>query len=78
MKVLIAKVDEVLYQGEAHSLTVPGAAGELTVLGHHEPLLTTLKPGEARVRASQGAEPEVFAIAGGVLEVNAEGATILL
>lgn len=78
MRVMIAKVDEVLFDGEAYSLTVPGAAGEMTVLLHHEPLVTTLKPGQARVRATAGAEPQLFKIEGGVLEVSAQGATILL
>lgn len=78
MKVIIAKIGEVLFEGEAYSLTAPGASGEMTVLGHHEPLVTTLKPGEARVRTTEGAEPQVFPISGGILEINAAGATILL
>lgn len=78
MHIVIAKVDEVLFEGEAYSLTVPGAAGEMTVLGHHEPLITTLKAGEARVRLSPGEAPQVFAISGGVLEVRSDGATVIL
>ena len=75
MHVVIAKVDEVLYDGEAKSLTVPGAAGEMTVLGHHEPLITTLKRGTITVRA--GAE-KTFTVESGVLEVRSDGATVLL
>ncbi len=78
MHVVIAKVDEVLFEGEAYSLTVPGAAGEMTVLGHHEPLITTLKAGEARVHLSAGDTPKVFPIPGGVLEVRSDGATVIL
>ena len=78
MKVVIAKVDEVLYGGEAHSLTVPGTAGEMTVLARHEPIITTLKSGEVRVKKTAGSEPQVFSIEGGVLEVNAQGATVIL
>ena len=78
MKVVIAKVDEVLFEGQAISLTVPGADGEMTVLGHHMPLITTLKAGEARVRLAPNAEPKVFPISGGVLEVRADGATVIL
>lgn len=77
MHVVIAKVDEVLYEGEAKSLTVPGASGEMTVLGHHEPLITTLKAGVATVRFDD-AEPREFSIEGGVLEVRADGATVIL
>lgn len=77
MHIIIAKVDEILYEGEARSLTVPGAEGEMTVLGHHEPLITTLKPGTAVVRAN-GAAPMEFRIEGGVLEIGPTGATVIL
>lgn len=78
MHIVIAKVDEVLFEGEAYSLTVPGAEGEMTVLGHHEPLITTLNAGEARVHIAAGDEPKTFQISGGVLEVRADGATVIL
>ena len=78
MHIVIAKVDEVLFEGEAHSLTVPGADGEMTVLGRHMPLSATLKPGEARVHVAAGDAPKVFPIQGGVLEVRADGATVIL
>lgn len=78
MHVVIAKVDEVLFEGEAYSLTVPAVAGEMTVLGHHEPLITTLKSGEARVHETAGDTAKVFAIPGGVLEVRSDGATVIL
>ena len=78
MHLVIAKIDETLYDGEVHSLTAPGMAGEMTVLGHHEPLITTLKPGTLRVHVAAGDEPKVFDITGGVLEVRAEGATVIL
>jgi len=78
MKIVIAKVDEVLFEGEAYSLTVPGADGEMTVLGHHMPLITTLKAGIARVRLSPNAEPRTFSISGGMLEVRSDGATVIL
>lgn len=78
MHIVIAKVDEVLFEGEAYSLTVPGAMGEMTVLGNHEPLITTLTAGEARVHIMQGDTPKVIPVDGGVLEVRAEGATVIL
>ncbi len=78
MHLVIAKVDEVLFEGEAYSLTIPATAGEMTVLGHHEPLITTLKAGEARVHLAAGDTPQLFAISGGVLEVRSDGATVIL
>lgn len=78
MHLVIAKVNETLFEGEAHSLVAPGSAGEMTVLGHHEPLITTLKAGELRVHLTAGDEPKLFRIEGGVLEVRSEGATVIL
>lgn len=76
MHVVVAKVDEVLFDGEAESLTVPGTDGEMTVLGHHEPLITTLKAGSIFVRTSEG--DKKFDIKGGALEVGPHGATVIL
>lgn len=78
MHLVIAKVNETLFEGEAHSLVAPGSAGEMTVLGHHEPLITTLKKGELRVHMQAADEPKIFSIQGGVLEVRSEGATVIL
>jgi F-type H+-transporting ATPase subunit epsilon len=78
MHVVIAQVDQVFFDGDASSLTAPGTAGVLTVLPHHEPLITTLKAGKVLVHKVGHTEPEEFQIAGGVLEVRADGATIIL
>jgi F-type H+-transporting ATPase subunit epsilon len=78
MKLIIAKVDENLFDGEAVSVTVPGAAGEMTVLANHEPLVTTLKAGTIVVHELADTEPKQFPVQGGILEVRKEGATILL
>ncbi len=76
MKLVIAKVDQNLYDGEADSVTVPGSAGEMTVLHNHEPLITTLKKGNITVRS--GGEEKVFQVEGGVIEVRHDGATVIL
>jgi F-type H+-transporting ATPase subunit epsilon len=78
MRVVIAKVNEVLFDGEAVSMTLPGAEGELTVLGEHEPLVTTLKEGVITVRVSNNDPEQTFPIVGGVLEVRRDGATVIL
>jgi len=76
MHVVIAKVNEVLFDGEARSLTVPGADGEMTVLARHMPLITTLKRGAITVRTPD--EQKEFAAEGGILEVRPDGATVIL
>lgn len=78
MKLVIAKVDENVFDGDAVSVTVPGSQGEMTVLGHHEPLITTLKAGTIIIRQLADVEPLQIPIQGGMLEVRSDGATILL
>ena len=84
MHVVIAKVDENVFTGEARSVTVPGAEGELTVLNRHMPLITTLKKGTITVRlpvqAGDGnsSATKVFEIEGGFLEVRRDGVTVIL
>jgi F0F1-type ATP synthase epsilon subunit len=59
-------------------MTVPGQEGEMTILGHHEPLISTLKEGNIRVHIQKDTEPKIFHVAGGILEVRAVGATVIL
>jgi len=79
MHLIIAKVDQVFYDGEAASVTLPGADGDLTVLSHHEPLITTLREGAIVVRASSlpGGEQQ-YPIQSGLLEVRDNRATVIL
>jgi F-type H+-transporting ATPase subunit epsilon len=74
---ILASVGETRFDGPAVSVTLPGEAGELTVLPHHEPLVTTLKKGNVTVRQTSG-EPKVFPIESGVLEISGNRAVVLL
>jgi F-type H+-transporting ATPase subunit epsilon len=78
MHVVIAKVDEVFYDGEAYALIAPGSAGQLTVLSQHMPLVTTLKAGEIIVEETAGGVLKKFPVTSGVLEVRHDGATVIL
>jgi F-type H+-transporting ATPase subunit epsilon len=71
----IVTQDRVLYEGEADMLVAPGTEGQMGVLPHHAPLLTTLDFGVLTVRY-QG-EEELFTIAGGVMEVQPDLITVL-
>ena len=64
-----------MFQGDADMVILPGAAGEMGVLPHHAPVLTTLKYGVVRVR--RAGVDQVFAVAGGVAEVQPELVTVL-
>lgn len=75
--VVIASVEKTHYDGEAISATFPGRAGYLTILAHHEPLVTTLKKGTITLKGAAGDKKE-FAVEDGVLEVSGNRATVLL
>ena len=73
---IIASVGETKFDGAALSATLPGSAGEFTVLAHHEPILTTLKEGTITVRESLG--NKTFTIQGGIIEMSGNRAVVLL
>jgi F-type H+-transporting ATPase subunit epsilon len=77
MKLTIAKIDKVLWSGEADSVTVPAEAGVMTVLTHHMPLITTLKVGMIVVK-QKDQKPEEFPITSGFLEVGKTETVILV
>jgi len=63
----IVTPEKLAYQGEVDSVQLPGSEGELGVLPHHAPLVSTLGVGELRIR--KGGAEESFAIVGGFLQV---------
>ncbi len=71
----IVSQDRMVYEGDVDIVVLPGAAGEMGVLPHHAPLLTTLKYGFIKVR-KQGNE-EIFAVSGGVAEIQPDIVTVL-
>jgi F-type H+-transporting ATPase subunit epsilon len=76
-RLVIASVGETRFDGAAVSATMPGSAGEFTILLHHEPFVSTLKPGKITIRESGGGHKE-FPIDGGVVECSGERAVVLL
>ena len=65
----------VVAERELDSVTVPTGDGEITVLPHHIPLVSTVVPGVLVMR--QGADEEHLAVAGGFLQVESEKVTVL-
>ena len=63
------------FSEQVDSVVCPGIEGELGVLPHHAPLLTTLGFGELRIR--RGGEEEFFAIAGGFLQVRPDKVVVM-
>ncbi len=79
LQVHIAKVDKVLFSGEALSVTVPTKEGELTVLEHHMPLCSVTKEGRITVHKKDDSTSVFFDIdTSGILEVTAQKVSVLL
>jgi len=77
LHLVVSSISESLFDGAAISATLPGAAGEMTILPNHEPLITTLKAGTIIVRTPENPDRE-FTVAGGVLEISGGRAVVLV
>ena len=75
LHVRVITATTTVFDGVADMVLAPGSEGELGILPHHAPLLTTLDIGELRVRRNN-VDEGIF-IGGGFLEVNANVVTVL-
>lgn len=77
----LVTLDGVKFKAEAYSVILPTAAGQITILPNHEPLLSLLVPGVIVIRRNR-TDPdyhlEHYATYGGVLEVTKDGARVLV
>src|SRR3954469_14084806 len=71
----IVTPERLAYSDTVDAVVCPGIEGELGILPHHAPLLSTLGFGELRIR--RGAEEEFFAIAGGFLQVRPDKVVVM-
>src|ERR687896_797739 len=75
LRLEIVTPERQAFEGDVDSVVCPGVEGELGVLPHHAPLLTTLGIGELRIR--RGGQEELFAIAGGFLQVRPDKVVVM-
>ena len=71
----IVSQDRMVFEGEADTVIIPGIFGEMGILPHHAPLLSTMNYGVIRVR--YGDQEDAFTVAGGLVEVQPDVVTIL-
>jgi F-type H+-transporting ATPase subunit epsilon len=71
----IVTPERLAFSEEVDSVNLPGGEGELGVLPHHAPLVSTLGIGELRIR--RGGEEELFAIVGGFLQVRPDKVVVM-
>ena len=71
----IVTPEKLAYEDEVDSVVLPGSEGELGILPHHAPLVSTLGAGELRLR--KGGSEESFAIVGGFLQVRPDRVVVM-
>ncbi len=80
-RTLLAEIvtpESILYTNEVQMVVVTTPAGELGILPLHAPLVTTLAPGEVRLRFGDGAADwEFFSISGGYMQVHEDKVIVL-
>ncbi len=75
LRLEVVTPERLVYSDDVDEVLCPGVEGELGVLPHHAPLLTTLGFGELCIK-KDGAE-EYFAIAGGFLMVRPDRVVVM-
>lgn len=77
----LVSLDGVKFKAQAYAVVLPTAAGQITILPQHEPLLSALVPGVITIRRNK-TDPdyhlEHYATYGGVLEVKGDSARVLV
>jgi F-type H+-transporting ATPase subunit epsilon len=73
----VVSAEELIFSGEAKFVALPGEAGELGILPRHVPLITKIKPGTVRIQRADNGQEEFIFVAGGILEVQPHGVTVL-
>jgi F-type H+-transporting ATPase subunit epsilon len=72
----IVSAEANIFSGLAEMVVAPAIQGDVGILPRHAPLLTTLRPGEVRVKLTRDHE-EAFYVSGGMLEVQPHIVSVL-
>ncbi|TIR42562.1 MAG: F0F1 ATP synthase subunit epsilon [Mesorhizobium sp.] len=68
--------ERLLVSEQVESVVIPGAEGEMTVMAHHAPVMTTIKPGVVTVNTAEG-KAERYVVFGGFADIVPAGCTLL-
>jgi F-type H+-transporting ATPase subunit epsilon len=64
----IISAEQILFEGEVTSVTLPGSKGQFTVLQNHASLISTLQKGKITYTAN--AKVEEKAVDGGIADID--------
>lgn len=77
MKLGVYSLEKVLFQGDAKSVNCNTSSGEITILDHHEPLISILQKGIITIVDEAGKEWYI-PVSSGFLEVDSGSQTKIL
>lgn len=77
MQLGIYSLEKVLYHDAAREVNCNTQSGEITILDHHEPLISILAKGVMKV-VNESGKDIYFPVESGFLEVNAHGQVKIL
>jgi F0F1-type ATP synthase epsilon subunit len=77
MQLGVYSLEKVLYQGEASSVNCNTKSGEITILNHHEALISILASGVLKIIDTHNQEYYI-PVDSGFLEVNSRNETKIL
>ena len=72
----VSSPDGNVFSGDVASVVLRGASGDLMIMARHIPFVTSVKPCDVRVMLPDG-EERTGRTDGGILNVSAEGTTLL-
>lgn len=68
--------ERLLVSETIERVTLPASSGDMTILGDHAPVMTTLRPGLLSL-ATQSGQTQEFVVFGGFADVTTDGCTVL-
>lgn len=75
MRLNIVTPEKKIFENEVDQVSLPTFDGEITILPHHIPLMTQIKPGELTIKI--GAKTEHFVTGGGFVEITGGRVSVL-
>lgn len=75
MRLNIVTPEKKIFENDVDSVSLPTLDGEITVLPHHLPLMTQIKPGELIIKHS--GKTEYFVTGGGFVEITGTRVSVL-
>ena len=75
MQLDIVTPERQLLSADVTQVQIPGMEGDITILGPHAPVVTTLRPGFLKVTSSDGTTD--YVVTGGFAEISGESTSVL-